>query len=41
MVIPQLHGYPPDHATDLPDPVRHHYVFDSVICRYNYAGDWP
>lgn len=45
MVVGQLTDYPPNYAQDATDDVhmiiRHHYVFDSVVCRYNYAGDWP
>lgn len=41
MVVPQLTGYPPSHAEDEPILIRHHYVFDITVRRYNYAGDWP
>lgn len=42
MVIPQFPGWS-DYASDtvVTPLIRHHYVFDEVSHRYNYAGDWP
>ena len=40
MVIGQFPGWSP-YATDPPEIIRHHYVFDQTTRRYNYAGDWP
>lgn len=42
MTVPVLTNYPPDHAdVDECPLIKHHYVFDSAMHRYNYAGDWP
>lgn len=41
MAVPLLDHWPPVHGADLPEIVRHHYVFDEAAHRYNYAGDWP
>ncbi len=40
MVIGQFPGWSP-YATETPEVIRHHYVFDQTAQRYNYAGDWP
>ena len=41
-VVGQLTNYPPENADVEECPViRHHYVFDATMHRYNYAGDWP
>lgn len=45
MIVGQLTDYPPHYAEEVGDDlhmiIRHHYVYDSKISRYNYAGDWP
>jgi hypothetical protein len=41
MVIPKLTQWPPEYAEDGDNFIRHHYVFDPGVGRYNYAGDWP
>lgn len=44
VVIPQFPGWTTveyaSEATNI-QMIRHHYVFDEVSHRYNYAGDWP
>ncbi len=42
LLVGQLTNYPPERADPADCPViKHHYVFDTAMHRYNYAGDWP
>ena len=44
LVVGVMNNYPPNYAEQATDDIhmitRHHYVFDTVVSRYNYAGDW-
>lgn len=39
MIVGQFPGWSP--YAEVPEVIRHHYVFDLTTRRYNYAGDWP